>query len=95
MYYSIMNPIKVLHGGVASTLADTVAIFGCAFTYKNPNLSTVSLDVLILEAVNTGIITAKCRIFSKEKNVSIWKVDMINEPTGLFAKATVTYEIST
>ena len=91
---SLMNPNRTMHGGVAATVADTIAIYGCAFSYKVSSLSTVNLNVSFLRTVKSGIVTAKGRMLSRGKNVSIWKVEVFDDASNLVAEATVTCAIT-
>jgi uncharacterized protein (TIGR00369 family) len=89
-----LNPNGFLHGGVTTTLADTLAIFGCVYLYQVTTVSTVTLNVSFLRAVRGGKITAKARSLSKGKNVSQWKVGLFDHSSLMFAEATVTIAIS-
>jgi len=91
---SLMNGKGTLHGGVSAAMADTLAIYGCAYTYKAFSLSTVGLTVSYLRPVKSGMVTAKARILSKGKNVSLWKVELFDEAANGFAEATVTCAVS-
>ena len=89
-----MNAKGTLHGGVPAAMADTLAIYGCAYTYKVFSLSTVGLTISYLRPVKSGIVTAKVAILSKGKNVSLWKVELFDDAANRFAEATVTCAIS-
>ncbi len=89
-----LNPNGILHGGVTTTLADTIAIFGCAYIYKTPNIATINLNATYVRPVKLGIITARCHILTKGKNVSTWKVELVNGSDDLFAEVSVTFSIS-
>lgn len=91
---SLMNPNRTLHGGVVAAVADTIAIYGCAHVYKVSSLSTVNLNVSFLRPVKSGVVTAKGRMLSKGKNVSIWKVEVFDDASNTVAEATVTCAIA-
>jgi uncharacterized protein (TIGR00369 family) len=90
---SLINSGRTLHGGVVAAVADTIAIYGCAHTYKVPSLATVNLNVSYFRPVKSGIVTAKGRMLSKGKNISIWKVDVVDEDSNSVAEAMVTCAI--
>ncbi len=91
---SLKNPNGYLHGGVSATLADTLAIFGCVYLYRVTTVSTISFNVSFLRPVKTGKITATGRILSQGRNVSLWKVEVLDDASLLVAEATVTVAIS-
>lgn len=90
---SLMNPNRTLHGGVMAGLADALAIYGCAYAYKVSSLSTVNLNVSYLRPVKSGVVTAKGRMLSKGKNVSLWKVEVFDESSNPVAEAIITCAI--
>jgi len=91
---SLKNPNGYLHGGVSATLADTLAIFGCVYFYRVTTVSTINFNVSFLRPVKTGKITATGRILSKGRNVSLWKVEVLDDSSHLVAEATVTVAIT-
>ena len=91
---SLKNPNGYLHGGVSATLADTLAIFGCVYLYRVTTVSTINFNVSFLRPVKTGKITATGRILSKGRNVSLWKVEVLDDASHLVAEATVTVAIT-
>ena len=91
---SLKNPNGYLHGGVSATLADTLAIFGCVYLYRVTTVSTINFNVSFLRPVKTGKITATGRILSKGRNVSLWKVEVVDDSSLLVAEATVTVAIT-
>ena len=88
-----LNSNGVMHGGVASALADTVAIWGCIYLYKTKKIATVNLNVSFLRPVKWGTITSKCRALSHGKSVSQWKAELVDDSGNVFADATITYSI--
>ncbi len=89
----LLNPNRVLHGGVFGTLADTVAIFGCIFVYEVAAVTTVNLTVSYLRAAKSGKISAVARMLSQGKSISQWQVDMSDEEGRLLAVSSVSYSI--
>lgn len=89
----LLNPNKVLHGGVFGTLADTVAIFGCIYLYEVATVTTVSLTLSYLKSAKSGTVSAAARMLSRGKSISHWQVDMSDADGGLLAVAFVSYSI--
>ncbi len=89
----LLNPNKVLHGGVFGTLADTVAIFGCIYVYEVATVTTVNLTLSYLKPAKSGKITATARMLSQGKSISHWQVDMTDDDDQLLAVAFVSYSI--
>ncbi|HOT47166.1 MAG TPA: PaaI family thioesterase [Spirochaetota bacterium] len=89
----LLNPNKILHGGVFGTLADTVAIFGCIYMYEVAAVTTVNLTVSYLKAAKSGTISAAARMLSQGKSISHWQVDMTDDEGRLLAVASVSYSI--
>ncbi len=89
----LLNPNKVLHGGVLGTLADTVAIFGCVYAYEVPSVTTVNMTVSYLRPVNSGTVAAEATMLSEGKNISHWRVDITDGEGRQVAAAFVSYSI--
>ncbi len=89
----LLNPNKVLHGGVFGTLADTVAIFGCVYVYEVASVTTVSLNITYLKSAKSGTVSATAKMLSRGKTISNWQVDMTDETGELLAMASVSYSI--
>jgi uncharacterized protein (TIGR00369 family) len=89
----LLNPNRILHGGVLGTLADTVAIFGCIYVYEVASVTTVNLTMTYLKSVKSGAVTATARMLSQGKNISHWRVDMTDDDGRLLAVASVSYAI--
>ena len=94
IHSSHLNPNGFLHGGVTTTLADTLAIFGCVYLYQTTAVSTVNLNVSFLRPVKAGTITAKGRNLSKGKHVSQWRVELFDSSVARFAEAIITVAVS-
>ena len=90
---SLMNAKGTLHGGVPAAMADTLAIYGCAYIYRASVLSTVNLAISYLRSVKSGVVIAKGRMLSKGRNVSIWRVEIYDDASNSVAEATVTCAI--
>ncbi|MBN2077839.1 MAG: PaaI family thioesterase [Spirochaetes bacterium] len=89
----LLNPNKILHGGVLGTLADTVAIFGCIYVYEVASVTTVSLTLSYLRSAKSGSVTAAARMLSNGKSISHWQVDITDDNDQLLAAAFVSYAI--
>lgn len=89
----LLNPNRVLHGGVFGTLADTVAIFGCIYVYEVATVTTVSLTLSYLKPAKSGTISATAKMLSQGKRISHWQVDMTDAAGQLLAVAFVSYSI--
>jgi len=89
----LLNPNRILHGGVLGTLADTVAIFGCIYAYEVPGVTTVSMTVTYLKPAKSGAVTATARMLSQGKSISHWQVDITDDDDRLVAVAGVSYAI--
>lgn len=89
-----LNPNGNLHGGVTTTLADTLAIFGCVYLYQSTTVATLSINVSFLRAVKSGRITAKARSLSRGRRVSQWRVELFDHTAAMFAEASVTVAVS-
>ncbi|MBN1535036.1 MAG: PaaI family thioesterase [Spirochaetes bacterium] len=89
----LLNPNKILHGGVFSTLADTVAIFGCVYSYEVAAVTTISLTLSYLKSVKSGTISAAGTMLLQGKTISHWHVDIWNEKGQMLATALVSFSI--
>jgi acyl-CoA thioesterase len=89
----LLNPNRVLHGGVFGTLADTVAIFGCIYVYEVASVTTVGLNISYLKSAKSGTISANARMLSRGKTISHWQVDIMDDNEQLLAVAFVSYSI--
>lgn len=89
----LLNPNKILHGGVLGTLADTVAIFGCIYIYEVPTVTTVGMNLTYLKSAKSGVVTATAKMLSQGKSISHWQVDITDDDNRLLAVASVSYAI--
>lgn len=89
----LLNPNKVLHGGVFGTLADTVAIFGCVYVYEVASVTTIGLNITYLKSAKSGTVSATAKMLSQGKTISNWQVEMMDEGGQLLAVALVSYSI--
>jgi uncharacterized protein (TIGR00369 family) len=89
----LLNPNKILHGGVLGTLADTVAIFGCIYVYEVPSVTTVNMTVTYLKSAKAGAVTATAKMLSQGKSISHWQVNITDDEDRLLAVASVSYAI--
>ncbi len=89
----LLNPNRVLHGGVFGTLADTVAIFGCVYVYETASVTTLSLNLTYLKPAKSGKISATAKILSQGKTISHWQVDIMDKDDQLLSVASVSFSI--
>lgn len=89
-----LNPLGVLHGGAVVTLADTVAIMGCAYLYEAVNVTSTGLNIQYLKPATSGIVYAEGKVLSKGRSVSSWQVDVFAEDETHLAAAQVAFFIS-
>jgi uncharacterized protein (TIGR00369 family) len=89
----LLNPNKILHGGVLGMLADTVAIFGCVYLYEVASVTTVSMTISYFKSVTSGSVTATAKMLSQGKSISHWQVDITDDDGHLLAAGFVSYSI--
>ncbi len=87
----LLNPNRILHGGVMVALADTIAIFGCGYLYETISVSTLNLTVSYIKSVKGGTLTARARVISQGKAVSLWQVDDFDDAGHLAAVVNLTF----
>jgi uncharacterized protein (TIGR00369 family) len=75
------------------TLADTVAIFGCGYLYQVPAIATIGITISYIKAIKSGTVTARGKVLSKGKSISMWQVDMQDEAGNLCAVANVSFSV--
>ncbi|MEW6213044.1 MAG: PaaI family thioesterase, partial [Acidobacteriota bacterium] len=68
----LMNPNRVLHGGVVYSMADTG--MGAALhslLEKGETCATVEIKIVYLKAVTSGILTCETKVLSKEEDIAV------------------------
>jgi len=89
----LLNPNRVLHGGVIYSLADT-GMAGALHMDLNENEScaTVEISIVYLAAVTAGTITCDTRLVKRSKRIAILQSEVENDGR-LVAKALGTYSV--
>lgn len=90
------NPIGTVHGGVITTVLDTV--MGCAIhsvLSRGVGYSTLELKINFLRAVTykCGVMKAEGRIIHSGKTTALIEADLRDEAGKLYAHGTSTYMI--
>ena len=90
---NLMNPHKVLHGGVMYTMADT-GMGGALYSQLNRDelCATVEVKIVYFSAVKSGKLTCDTKIIHKGKRIAILESEVTNNER-LVAKALGTYSI--
>ena len=89
----LLNPHKVLHGGVLYTMADTGMGAALIPSLAEDELSaTVEIKIVYLLPVRSGTITCETKLVHKAKTMAVLESE-IKGPDGLAAKALGTYSI--
>lgn len=89
----LLDPNKILHGGVPGTLADMVSIFGCIYLYEAASVTTVGMNLPYLKSAESGAVTATAKVLSRGKSISQWPVDIADDDDRSPAVASVSYSI--
>ena len=85
--------VRILHGGVISTLADTcMAIALSSSLDENELPRTLEMQVSYFVAVTSGVLTCESRIIHKGGTVAALESEIANDGR-LIAKATATFGI--
>jgi len=89
----LLNPHKVLHGGIIYSMADTgmgAALYSCLS--EDELCSTVEIKICYFGAVISGIVTCDTELIRRGKRIAFLESDIKNDET-LVAKAMGTYYI--
>ncbi|HJX61558.1 MAG TPA: PaaI family thioesterase [Dehalococcoidia bacterium] len=89
----LLNPNRVLHGGVIYSLADT-GMAGALHMELNEDEScaTVEISIVYLAAVTAGTLTCDTRLVRRSKRIAILESEVENDGR-LVAKALGTYSV--
>ncbi|HXZ20248.1 MAG TPA: PaaI family thioesterase [Candidatus Acidoferrales bacterium] len=85
---------RVVHGGVAATLADTAG--GLATIMSLPlgtRIATVEMKINFLEPIERGTVTADARVIRCGRNFSVVDCDVRDSEGRMAAKALMTFAI--
>ena len=89
----LLNPHKVLHGGLIYSMADTgmgAALYSCL--REDELCSTVEIKISYFEAAISGILICDTELIQKGKKIAFLESEIKNNET-LIAKAMGTYYI--
>jgi acyl-CoA thioesterase len=90
---SLLNPHRVLHGGVIYSLADT-GMGGALYTDldEDESCATVQIDIFYLAPVTSGTLTCDTRLVHRSRKIAVLQSDVENDGR-LVAKALGTYSV--
>jgi acyl-CoA thioesterase len=90
---SLLNPHRVLHGGVVYSLADT-GMGGALYTDldENESCATVEISIVYFAAVTSGALTCDTRLVHRSKRIAVLESEVQNDGR-LVAKALGTYSV--
>ncbi len=89
----LLNPHKVLHGGVIYSMADT-GMGAALYSHLNRDelCATVEIKIMYFSAVKSGDLICETKVLHKGKRVAILESEITNNGQSI-AKATGTYSI--
>jgi len=89
----LLNPHKVVHGGVLYSMADT-GMGAATYTIlgKNEICATIEIKINYFKATRTGVLTCNTKIIHRGKKIVTLDSDILNEGQ-IVAKAIGTYSI--
>ena len=89
----LLNPHRVLHGGVIYSLADT-GMGGALYTDldEDESCATVQIDIFYLAAVTSGTLTCETKLVHRGRSVAVLESEIANDGR-LVAKALGTYSV--
>ncbi len=89
----LLNPHKVLHGGVMYSMADTGmggALYSCM--EEDALCATLEIQIIYFKAVTSGTLTCNTRIIHRTRGIAALESEISNEGS-LVAKATGVFSI--
>jgi acyl-CoA thioesterase len=91
----LLNPHKVVHGGVMYSMADT-GMGAAAYTNlgKNELCATIEIKINYFKAVKAGMLTCNTKVIHQGKKIVTMDSEIINDEQ-IVAKALGTYSIFT
>ena len=89
----LLNPHKVVHGGVMYSMADT-GMGAAAYTNlgKNELCATIEIKINYFKAVKAGMLTCNTKVIHQGKKIVTMDSEIINDEQ-IVAKALGTYSI--
>ena len=89
----LLNPHKVLHGGVIYSMADTGMGGALYFSLDEDELcATIEIKIVYFTAVTSGILTCETKLIHKSKRFAFLESEIKNDGR-LIAKAIGTFSI--
>ncbi len=91
--HQLLNPHKVLHGGVIYSMADTGmggALYSCM--EHDELCATVEIQIIYFKAVTSGTLTCNTRVLHRTRTLAALESEIANDG-GLVAKGTGTFSI--
>lgn len=89
----LLNPHKVLHGGVIYSMADT-GMGGALYSYLGEGelCATIEIDIVYFTAVTSGMLTCDTKVVHRGKKIATMESEIKNDGY-LVAKAMGTFSI--
>jgi len=89
----LLNPHKVVHGGVLYSMADT-GMGAVAYTYlgKNELCATIEIKINYFKATKAGVLTCNTKVIHQGKKIVTMDSEILNDDQ-IVAKAIGTYSI--
>ena len=89
----LLNPHKVLHGGVIYSMADT-GMGGALYSYLGDDelCATIEIKIVYLTAVTSGVITCDTKLVHRSRRIAVLESEIRNDES-LIAKAMGTFSI--
>ena len=91
----LLNPHKVVHGGVVYSMADT-GMGAAAYTNlgKNELCATIEIKINYFKAIKAGVLTCNTKVIHQGKKLVTMDSEILNDDQ-IIAKALGTYSIFT
>ncbi len=89
----LLNPHKVLHGGVIYSMADT-GMGAALYSYLGDDelCATIEIKIVYLTAVTSGVITCDTKLIHRSRRIAVMESEIRNDES-LIAKAIGTFSI--
>ena len=89
----LLNPYKVVHGGVLYSMADT-GMGAAAYTIlgKNELCATIEIKINYFKAIKAGVLTCNTKVIHQGKKLVAMDSEILNDDQ-MVAKALGTYSI--
>ena len=89
----LLNPHKVVHGGVVYSMADT-GMGAAAYTHleKDELCATIEIKINYFKAIKTGVLICNTKVIHRGKKIVTMDSEILND-NQIVAKALGTYSI--